>query len=213
MANGLITASEFSAIEDECLRWESAVDSGSIFVGSGVSRGLSLTSASMNTLYQSVYNIIDSALFKKYEPNFMFQQTSLSAKPSLTDRDYLIGEPQYEENLGGYYSGIFTYIQNVCQNCPSDGICTHGGGCGSHVCSDVCSDSCANCYGSEFVCSQHACGSHTCGMVVCPCDAAHYCRGHFGCVSDCTGAYEGCNNHHCSCYTADTPVCSFDTGC
>ena len=212
MANGLITASEFDAIEGECSRWGSE-DSG-IFVGSGVSRGLSLTSASMNTLYQSVYNIIDSALFKKYEPNFRFQQTSLSTKPSLTDRDYLIGDPQYEENLGGYYSGIFTYIQNVCQNCPSDGICQHGGGCGSHGCPDGCSsDSCANCYGSEFVCSQHACGSHTCGMVVCPCDVAHYCRGHFGCVSDCTGAYAECSNHHCSCYTADTPVCPIDTSC
>ena len=210
MANGLITASEFSEIEGECSRWGSE-DSG-IFVGNGVHKGQSLTHTSMETLYQSVYNRIDSVGFKKYVPNFVFQQHHGDIKPSWTDRDYLIGEPRASEELGGYYSGIFTYIQSVCQNCPSDGVCSHGGSCDSHSCTDACQDGCANCYGSEFVCSQHACGSHTCGIVICPCDVAHYCRGHFGCVSDCTGAYAECSNHHCGCYTADTPVCS-DTGC
>lgn len=212
MANGLITASEFSAIEGECLRWESEVDVGTIFVGSGVHRGQSLTHTSMETLYQSIYNIIDSVLFKKYEPQFAYERNYSGAKPMWADRNYLIGEPQYNEKLSAYDSGIFTYIQNVCQNCPSDGVCSHGGSCDSHSCTDACQDGCANCYGSEFICTQHACGSHTCSIFICPCDVAHYCRGHFGCVSDCTGAYAECSNHHCGCYTANTPVCP-DAGC
>lgn len=217
MANGLITASEFSAIEGECLRWESEVDAGTIFVGSGVHRGQSLTHTSMEALYQSIYNIIDSELFKKYEPQFAYKIKYSGAKPMWADRNYLIGEPQYDEKLGVYDSGIFTYIQNVCQNCPSDGVCSHGGSCDSHVCSDACpdgcSDSCVKCYASAFICSGHVCGAHTCGIVVCPCDVAHYCQGHGGCVSDCTGAYAACNNHHCACYTADVPACFSDLGC
>ena len=219
MANGLITASEFSAIESECLRWESEVDAGTIFVGSGVHRGQSLTHTSMETLYQSIYNIIDSELFKKYEPQFAYERNYSGTKPMWADRNYLIGEPQYNEKLGAYDSGIFTYIQNVCQNCPSDGVCSHGGGCGGNVCTDGCTNcygsdhGCANCYASAFICSGHECEAHTCGIFHCFCDVAHYCRGHGSCVSDCVGAYAECNNHHCTCYTANDPVCSSDLGC
>lgn len=219
MANGLITASEFSAIEGECLRWESEVNAGTIFVGSGVHRGQSLTHASMETLYQSIYNIIDSELFKKYEPQFVYEKNYSGTKPMWADRNYLIGEPQYNEKVGVYDLGIFTYIQNVCQNCPSDGICSHGCSCdgGEYGCicdggRNSCYHSCAICYGSEWVCFQHECGAHLCGSYTCTCDGSHFCGGYGGCVSDCTG-WSMCNDHHCFCHGADSPVCSSDSGC
>lgn len=177
---GKILASDFSDLKKECLTW--GVEDGT----NGVSTGSSATAASMNSVYETVYNIFSSELFIRFAELSTFSPTSVSAGRLIynTDLNYITGPIVIDDKVGEVTSGLLTFIKSQCLDCACDGSCDGTHSCSCYTTSDTCS--------CHYVCNGYVCANY-CSVDSCACNS------HDGCP--CDRVSHVCDDYSCYCYT------------
>ena len=222
---GKILASDFAALKNECNRWSAS------YVTTGVSSGSKATASSMNSVFESVYNIYASDNFKRFAPHTAdvgSAHVTVGQKIYQTDLNYVVGVVEFDDKVGYITSGLLTYAQSVCLDCTCNGSCdgsadhcgcdgashcscnTVAEGCDNYCASDYCDmdgalspiDCPGNCHCNTI---SHVCGEYSC-----------FCHGGGGHAEQCTchagqdGCAYYCASHcasHCSSYY---PPCMCD---
>lgn len=197
--SGKILASDFSEVASECSRW------GASNVMSGVSSGKVASASSIQSVFNSIYNIYQSSSFKKYADVTFYDVYTLDNRISSKDRDYIIGQYYIDEKIESVTTGLLTYAKTQCPNCVCDAVCNSAGnqpGCfcddGAHHC--PCHAQCdTESYHPE--CGCHAACDGVCDEHWCTCDdGVHYCGCHAGCFTGCDMYYP------CKCDTSCNEV-------
>lgn len=191
MAGKIYAATLIADIQNQCSKWDTT---NSV---SGVSSGKSLTASSMQSVYDTVYGIMESDAFSYYVgqlaggPTAPDKRTvSRGGKAYQSDEDFIIGEYMYDDKIGVVYNGLLTYIASQCRHCNCDGVCNEHVPC--------------TCDGSTHICACDACNT---GGVLCDCDT--YCNG-YGCIA---GGYQyPCDDHSCPCDTTNVRPCDRNDG-
>lgn len=191
--SGKILASDFSEVASECSRW------GASNVMSGVSSGKVASASSIESVFNSVYNIYRSSSFQKYAEVKSYDVYTLGNRISSKDRDYIIGQYDIDYKIESVTTGLLTYAKTQCPNCACDAVCYSV--CNQHSC--FCDDGVHHCpchsqcdtdipeCPCQTVC-HGACNEHWCNCD----DGVHYCDCHVGC-------YTGCDMHYpCKCDTS-----------
>ena len=182
--SGKILASDFSEVASECSRW------GASNVMSGVSSGKVASASSIESVFNSVYNIYRSSSFQKYAEVKYYDVYTLGNRISSKDRDYIIGQYYIDDKIMSVTTGLLTYAKTQCPNCACDTVCNSAGnqpGCfcddGAHHC--PCHAQCdTESYHPECIC--HAICDGACDEHWCNCDdGVHFCDCHAGCYTEC----------------------------
>lgn len=193
--SGKILASDFSDVASECSRW------GASDVMSGVSSGKVASASSIESVFNSIYNIYQSGSFQKYAEVTSFDWYNLGNRISSQDRDYIIGQYYIDSKIMSVTTGLLTYAKTQCPNCACDAVCDstcnqHSCYCdeGVHYC--PCHSQCdTESYDPGCIC--HTICDGACDEYWCTCDdGVHYCECHAGC-------FTGCDMHYpCTCDTS-----------
>lgn len=214
---GKILASDFAALKNECNRWSAS------YVTTGVSSGSKATASSMNSVFESVYNIYASDEFGRYATYTApigSVQVSVGQKIYQTDLNYVVGGAEFDDKTMHVTSGLLTYAQSVCLDCTCDGVCdgsahfcpcdgashcscnTVAEGCDNYCASDYCymdgayPENC-HCNTISHVCGEYSCFCHEGGGHAdqCTCHAGeHGCT--WNCASHCASH---CSSHYPGC--------------
>lgn len=193
--SGKILASDFSDVASECSRW------GASDVMSGVSSGKVASASSIESVFNSIYNIYQSGSFQKYAEVTSYDGYTLGNRISSQDRDYIIGQYYIDSKIMSVTTGLLTYAKTQCPNCACDAVCDST--CNQHSC--FCDEGVHHCpchsqcdtesYDPGCICytvCDGACDEHWC---TCD-DGVHYCECHAGC-------FTGCDIHYpCTCDTS-----------
>ena len=94
---GKILASDFAALKNECNRWSAS------YVTTGVSSGLKATASSMNSVFESVYNIYASDKFRRFAPHTAdvgSAHVTVGQKIYQTDLNYVVGGAEFDDKTG-----------------------------------------------------------------------------------------------------------------
>ena len=201
---GKILASDFAALKNECNRWSAS------YVTTGVSSGSKATASSMNSVFESVYNIYDSDNFRRFAPHTAdvgSAHVTVGQKIYQTDLNYVVGDAVFDDKVGYITSGLLTYAQSVCLDCSCNAVAV---GCDNYCASDYCDmdgaispiDCPGNCHCNTIshVCGEYSCFCHEGGghAEQCTCHAGeHGCT--WNCASHCAS--------HCS---SHDPTCQCD---
>lgn len=193
--SGKILASDFSDVASECSRW------GASNVMSGVSSGKVASASSIESVFNSIYNIYRSSSFQKYAEVTSYDGYTLGNRISSQDRDYIIGQYYIDDKIESVTTGLLTYAKTQCPNCACDAVCNST--CNQHSC--FCDESVHHCpchaqcdtesYNPECTCHTSCDGA--CNEHYCTCDdGVHFCDCHTGC-------FTGCDLHSpCKCDTS-----------
>lgn len=193
--SGKILASDFSDVASECSRW------GASDVMSGVSSGKVASASSIESVFNSIYNIYQSGSFQKYAEVTSYDGYTLGNRISSQDRDYIIGQYYIDSKIMSVTTGLLTYAKTQCPNCACDAVCDST--CNQHSC--FCDEGVHHCpchsqcdtesYYPGCIC--HTVCDGACDEHWCTCDdGVHYCECHAGC-------FTGCDLHyHCTCDTS-----------
>lgn len=194
--SGKILASDFSDVASECSRW------GASDVMSGVSSGKVASASSIESVFNSIYNIYQSGSFQKYAEVTSYDVYTLGNRISSQDRDYIIGQYYIDSKIMSVTTGLLTYAMTQCPNCACDAVCDsmcnqHSCFCdeGVHYC--PCHSQCDTESYDPVGCICHTVCDSACDEHWCTCDdGVHYCECHAGC-------FTGCDLHyHCTCDTS-----------
>lgn len=202
---GKILASDFAALKNECNRWSAS------YVTTGVSSGSKATASSMNSVFESVYNIYDSDKFRQFAPHTAdvgSAHVTVGQKIYQTDLNYVVGDVVFDDKVGYITSGLLTYAQSVCLDCTCDGVCDGSAdGCDKYCAVDYCEmdgaippiDCPGNCHCNTIshVCEEYSCFCHEGGghEDQCTChNGEHGCT--WNCASHCASH---CSSHNPSC--------------
>ena len=190
--SGKILASDFSDVASECSRW------GASDVMSGVSSGKVASASSIESVFNSIYNIYQSGSFQKYAEVTSYDGYTLGNRISSQDRDYIIGQYYIDDKIMSVTTGLLTYAKTQCPNCACDAVCDST--CNQHSC--FCDEGVHHCpchsqcdtesYDPGCIC--HTVCDGACDEHWCTCDdGVHYCGCHAGC-------FTGCDLHYpCTC--------------
>lgn len=195
--SGKILASDFSEVASECSRW------GASNVMSGVSSGKVASASSIESVFNSVYNIYRSSSFRKYAEVKSYDVYTLGNRISSKDRDYIIGQYDIDYKIKSVTTGLLTYAKTQCPNCACDAVCYSV--CNQHSC--FCDEGVhhcpchALCVADIPECPCQTVCHEACNEYGCNCDNGdHYCDCHVGC-------YTGCDMHYpCKCDTSCNEV-------
>ena len=202
---GKILASDFAALKNECNRWSAS------YVTTGVSSGSKATASSMNSVFESVYNIYASDNFRRFAPHTAdvgSAHVTVGQKIYQTDLNYVVGKVEFDDKVGYITSGLLTYAQSVCLDCTCNGSCDGSADHCDHYCaSDHCEmdgavppiDCPSNCHCNTIwhVCDIDSCFCHEGGghAEQCTCHAGeHGCT--WNCASHCASH---CSSHNPPC--------------
>ena len=149
---GKILASDFAALKNECNRWSAS------YVTTGVSSGSKATASSMNSVFESVYNIYDSDKFRRFAlhtADVGSAHVTVGQKIYQTDLNYVVGDAVFDDKVGYITSGLLTYAQSVCLDCTCDGSCDGSAdhcGCdgASHCSCNTVAEGCDNYCASDY---------------------------------------------------------------
>lgn len=193
--SGKILASDFSDVASECSRW------GASDVMSGVSSGKVASASSIESVFNSIYNIYQSGSFQKYAEVTSYDGYTLGNRISSQDRDYIIGQYYIDSKIMSVTTGLLTYAKTQCPNCACDAVCDST--CNQHSC--FCDEGVHHCpchsqcdtesYNPWCIC--HTICDGACNEHWCTCDdGVHFCDCHAGC-------FTGCDMHYpCTCDTS-----------
>ena len=193
--SGKILASDFSDVASECSRW------GASDVMSGVSSGKVASASSIESVFNSIYNIYQSGSFQKYAEVTSYDGYTLGNRISSQDRDYIIGQYYIDSKIMSVTTGLLTYAKTQCPNCACDAVCDST--CNQHSC--FCDEGVHHCpchsqcdtesYDPGCIC--HTVCDGACDEHWCTCDdGVHHCECHAGC-------FTGCDMHYpCTCDTS-----------
>lgn len=193
--SGKILASDFSDVASECSRW------GASDVMSGVSSGKVASASSIESVFNSIYNIYQSGSFQKYAEVTSYDGYTLGNRISSQDRDYIIGQYYIDSKIMSVTTGLLTYAKTQCPNCACDAVCDST--CNQHSC--FCDEGVHHCpchsqcdtesYDPGCIC--HTICDGACDEHWCTCDdGVHFCDCHAGC-------FTGCDMHYpCTCDTS-----------
>lgn len=193
--SGKILASDFSDVASECSRW------GASDVMSGVSSGKVASASSIESVFNSIYNIYQSGSFQKYAEVTSYDGYTLGNRISSQDRDYIIGQYYIDSKIMSVTTGLLTYAKTQCPNCACDAVCDST--CNQHSC--FCDEGLHHCpchsqcdtesYDPGCIC--HTVCDGACDEHWCTCDdGVHHCECHAGC-------FTGCDLHYpCTCDTS-----------
>lgn len=193
--SGKILASDFSDVASECSRW------GASDVMSGVSSGKVASASSIESVFNSIYNIYQSGSFQKYAEVTSYDGYTLGNRISSQDRDYIIGQYYIDSKIMSVTTGLLTYAKTQCPNCACDAVCDST--CNQHSC--FCDEGVHHCpchsqcdtesYDPGCIC--HTVCDGACDEHWCTCDdGVHHCECHAGC-------FTGCDIHYpCTCDTS-----------
>lgn len=193
--SGKILASDFSDVASECSRW------GASDVMSGVSSGKVASASSIESVFNSIYNIYQSSSFQKYAEVTSYDGYTLGNRISSQDRDYIIGQYYIDDKIESVTTGLLTYAKTQCPNCVCDAVCNST--CNQHSC--FCDEGVHHCpchsqcdtesYDPGCIC--HTVCDGACDEHWCTCDdGVHHCECHAGC-------FTGCDIHYpCTCDTS-----------
>lgn len=193
--SGKILASDFSDVASECSRW------GASDVMSGVSSGKVASASSIESVFNSIYNIYQSGSFQKYAEVTSYDGYTLGNRISSQDRDYIIGQYYIDSKIMSVTTGLLTYAKTQCPNCACDAVCDST--CNQHSC--FCDEGVHHCpchsqcdtesYDPGCIC--HTVCDGACDEHWCTCDdGVHHCECHAGC-------FTGCDLHYpCTCDTS-----------
>lgn len=193
--SGKILASDFSDVASECSRW------GASDVMSGVSSGKVASASSIESVFNSIYNIYQSGSFQKYAEVTSYDGYTLGNRISSQDRDYIIGQYYIDSKIMSVTTGLLTYAKTQCPNCACDAVCDST--CNQHSC--FCDEGVHHCpchsqcdtesYDPGCIC--HTVCDGACDEHWCTCDdGVHFCDCHAGC-------FTGCDMHYpCTCDTS-----------
>lgn len=220
---GKILASDFAALKNECNRWSAS------YVTTGVSSGSKATASSMNSVFESVYNIYASdkfGQFAQYTADMGSAHVTVGQKIYQTDLNYVVGDAEFDDKIGYVTSGLLTYAQSVCLDCTCDGVCdgsSHWCDCdgASHCSCNTVAEGCNNYCGVDecnmdgalhpSLCPGNChCNtiSHVCGEYSCYC---HMGGGHADSCT-CHASEHGCAYHcasHCASHcSSHDPTCT-----
>lgn len=180
--SGKILASDFSDVASECSRW------GASNVMSGVSSGKVASASSIQSVFNSIYNIYQSSSFQKYADVTSYDGHPLGNRISSQDRDYIIGQYYIDNKTMSVTTGLLTYAKTQCLNCVCDAVCDSA--CNQHGC--FCDDGVHHCpchsQCDPFTpgCICHTSCDGTCDEHWCTCDdGVHLCDCHAGCYTEC----------------------------
>ena len=191
--SGKILASDFSEVASECSRW------GASNVMSGVSSGKVASASSIQSVFNSIYNIYQSSSFTKYAAVTSYDRYTLGNRISSHDRDYIIGQYYIDDKIQSVTTGLLTYAKTQCPNCSCDAVCYSA--CDQNSCfCDASVHHCpchAQCHTDIPECPCQTACDGACNDHWCNCDnGVHYCNCHSGC-------YDECHMHYsCECDTS-----------
>ena len=191
--SGKILASDFSEVASECSRW------GASNVMSGVSSGKVASASSIESVFNSIYNIYRSSSFQKYADVKSYDVYTLGNRISSKDRDYIIGQYDIDYKIESVTTGLLTYAKTQCPNCSCDAVCYSA--CDQNSCfCDASVHHCpchAQCHTDIPECPCQTACDGACNDHWCNCDnGVHYCNCHSGC-------YDECDMHYsCECDTS-----------
>ena len=202
---GKILASDFAALKNECNRWSAS------YVTTGVSSGSKATASSMNSVFESVYNIYTSDNFGRFAPHTAdvgSAHVTVGQKIYQTDLNYVVGDVVFDDKVGYITSGLLTYAQSVCLDCACNSSCDGSAdGCDKYCAVDYCEmdgaippiDCPGNCHCNTIshVCEEYSCFCHEGGghEDQCTChNGEHGCT--WNCASHCASH---CSSHNPSC--------------
>ena len=186
--SGKILASDFSEVATECSRW------GASNVMSGVSSGKVASASSIESVFNSIYNIYRSSSFQKYADVKHYDVYTLGNRISSKDRDYIIGQYYIDDKIESVTTGLLTYAQTQCPNCSCDAVCY-----------SACDQNSCFCDASVHHCPCHA-QCHT-DIPECPCQTA--------CDGACNDHWCNCDNgvHYCNCHSGCYDECDMHSPC
>lgn len=197
---GKILASDFAALKNECNRWSAS------YVTTGVSSGSKATASSMNSVFESVYNIYASdkfGQFAQYTADMSSAHVTVGQKIYQTDLNYVVGDAEFDDKIGYVTSGLLTYAQSVCLDCTCDGVCDGS----SHWC-DCDGASHCSCNTVAEGCNNY-CGVDECNMdgalhpSLCPgnchCNTISHVCGEYSCYCHMGGGHED----SCTCHASE----------
>ena len=201
---GKILASDFAALKNECNRWSAS------YVTTGVSSGSKATASSMNSVFESVYNIYDSDKFRRFAlhtADVGSAHVTVGQKIYQTDLNYVVGDVVFDDKVGYITNGLLTYAQSVCLDCTCDGVCDGSADwCDTYCASDYCYmdgaihpiDCPSNCQCNTI---SHVCGEYSC-----------FCHEGGGHEDQCTchSGEHGCTSHCASHCSSHNPLCLCD---
>ena len=219
---GKILASDFAALKNECNRWSAS------YVTTGVSSGSKATASSMNSVFESVYNIYASDNFMRFAPHTAdvgSAHVTVGQKIYQTDLNYVVGKVEFDDKVGYITSGLLTYAQSVCLHCTCHGSCDGSAdhcGCdgASHCSCNTVAEGCDNYCASDYCDMDGALSpidcpgnchcntiSHVCGEYSCFCHEggghAEQCTchaGEHGCTWNCAShCASHCSSHYPGC--------------
>lgn len=182
--SGKILASDFSDVASECSRW------GASDVMSGVSSGKVASASSIESVFNSIYNIYQSGSFQKYAEVKSYDRYTLGNRISSQDRDYIIGQYYIDSKIMSVTTGLLTYAKTQCPNCACDAVCDSACNQNSCFCDEgvhhcPCHSQCdTESYDPGCIC--HTVCDGACDEDWCNCDdGVHYCECHAGCFTGC----------------------------
>lgn len=184
--SGKILASDFSEVASECSRW------GASNVMSGVSSGKVASASSIESVFNSIYNIYRSSSFQKYADVKSYDVYTLGNRISSKDRDYIIGQYDIDYKIESVTTGLLTYAKTQCPNCSCDAVCYSA--CDQNSCfCDASVHHCpchAQCHTDIPECPCQTACDGACNDHWCNCDnGVHYCNCHSGCYDECDMYY------------------------
>lgn len=220
---GKILASDFAALKNECNRWSAS------YVTTGVSSGSKATASSMNSVFESVYNIYASdkfGQFAQHTADVGSAHVTVGQKIYQTDLNYVVGDVEFDDKMGYITSGLLTYAQSVCLDCTCDGACdgsSHWCDCdgASHCSCNTVAEGCSNYCGVDY-CSMDGAlhpslcpGNCHCNAISHVCEEySCYCHMGGGHAESCTchAGEHGCAYHcasHCASHcSSHDPTCT-----